>query len=263
MILKPADYPFWLRVVVVLSLAFFAINVIFFLAPLMTLLVIARNFFGVKEVATGIIGLIGTLFATFIGAWLAFRFARIQRDREKIEKEVAAGNRALFTLTQMYDQTAQHQKEIVDEVRKKPLPWFSLPVALPLNENLSFDTQGLLFLLQGSARVFQQLLLEESRFKLLAYKVEEHRTTNYTLVWPRLEGAGIKLGEARSVEDLKNILGPAGVNRLKVIGEGIIKNCDDNVVSLKNAILDLRPALKKIYPDEKFIDFKFDDTATS
>ena len=74
MTLKPADYSLWLSVVVVLSLAFFAANVIFFIVPLMNFIVRARDFFGAKEVVTGIVGLIGTLFATFICAWLAFKF---------------------------------------------------------------------------------------------------------------------------------------------------------------------------------------------
>ena len=32
--LKPADYPFWLRVLVIVTLAMFIVNLFFFLGPL-------------------------------------------------------------------------------------------------------------------------------------------------------------------------------------------------------------------------------------
>ena len=83
MTLKPADYSLWLSVVIVLSLAFFAANVIFFIVPLMNFIVRAREFFGAKKVATGIIGLIGTLFATFIGAWVAFKICQHPKRKRK------------------------------------------------------------------------------------------------------------------------------------------------------------------------------------
>jgi hypothetical protein len=264
MILKPADYPLWVRIVVVVTLTLFAVNLFFFIGPLTAVVISARELIGAKEILTGIGSLVATLFATYIGARLAFKFQRLKSDQERIDEEVAAGNRALFTLTEMYNQTVQHQKETVDQVRGKPAAWFNLRAYLPLSRDLSFDTQELPFLLHSYPVVFHQVLLEESRFKLFAYMIEDHRSVIFTVIWPRLEAAGITHGQPLSIGELKQVLGPGAAGRLETIGEGIIKNCDENVASLKKAILDLRQTLKRIYPERKFINFKFlDDEATS
>jgi len=255
LVLRPADYPLWLRILVVVALAFFAVNLFFFIPPLTVLAINARNLIGAKEILTGV----GTLFATFIGAWLAFKFTLRKENRERVEKEVAAGNRALFILTEMYNQTVQQQKNAVDPFRGNPAAWFYLPAGLPLSRNLSFDMQELTFLLQSYPKVFHQVLLEESRFKLLGFLIEDHRSLIFTVIWPRLEAAGVKLGQALSIGELMQVLGAGAGQRLQQTSDNIMKNSDENVASLKAAIMDLRLTLRKIYPDRKFIDFKFFD----
>ena len=180
-----------------------------------------------------------------------------QKEKEKIDSEVAAGNRALFTLTLIYNLTFQQQEEIVADFRDREDAWLNLPAASPLNENLSFEIKDLSFLLQSAATVFQKVLLEEARFKLLAYMIADHRSLNLTTVWPRLEAGGISIAQQRPESEVMHILGPGIVKQLKVTSEGIIKNCDENVISLKAAFLDLRNSLKQLYPDRRFIDFKF------
>lgn len=220
-----------------------------------------REFFGTKEIIVGIVSLIGTLFATFVGAWIAFQFARYQRKKERFDSEVAAGNRALFTLTTMYNQTFQHQEEIVADYRDRGDAWLNLPATEPLNENLSFEIRDLSFLLQNAAPVFQKVLLEEARFKLLARMIAAHRSLILATVWPRLEAGGINMVQQRPESEVMGILGPGIVKQLKVTSDGIIKNCDENVASLTTAFVDLRKALKQLYPDRRFIDFKFKEPA--
>ena len=201
---KPADYPFWFRLVIVVSLAFFAVNLFFFVGPFVALVTGVRQFLGTKEIFTGI----GTLFATFIGAWLAFRFASVQRDRERVKSEVAAGNRALFTLTVMYNETYQHQNEIIEQVRGRSDAWLNMPVTSRLSENLSFDIKDLSFLLQADSTIFQQVLLEEARFKLVASMIADHSSLNFTIIWPRMEAAGISRGMQHQKKSLRNYLEP-------------------------------------------------------
>ncbi len=259
MSLKPADYPFWLRVVIVLALAFFAVNAFFLIAPFATFAVNVREFFGPKEIITGIVGLIGTLFATFIGALLAFQFASRQKQKEKTENEVAAGNRALFILTAMYNQTFQHQKEIVDAYRDRPDAWLNLPATSPFGENLSFDIKDLSFLLLTNPVVFQNVVLEEFRFKLLSHYIADHRSLNLTTVWPRLEAAGVAMGGTNWDDYVKSAIGVSAVRQLTVTSKAIIQNTDQNLTSLKAAFSELRKALKKIYPGKPFINFNFEE----
>lgn len=112
---RPRDYPLWFRVIVVLTLALLAINSLFFLAPAATFISWAKNAspFNTNDILAGL----GTLTASFAGAWFAFKFAKLQRDKERTDDEVTAGNRALYTLTEINNSLLQHQQEAVEKFR--------------------------------------------------------------------------------------------------------------------------------------------------
>ena len=216
------------------------------------------NFFsfigiGTKEIVTAI----GTLFATFIGAWFAFQFARLQRDRERVEKEVVAGNRAIYTLWLIYSETSRYQQHVVEPVRGKPDAWVDLRMATTPNAAISLDTHELSFLLQSDPDVFQKVLLEEIRFKYLVRVIEGHRLITETIALPRFEAAGFfKTDQERSTTDIENVLGPVVAGRLKSDGEYIIKACDLNVASVMEAISTLRTTLNKMYPKRYFMNLE-------
>jgi hypothetical protein len=75
-------------------------------------------------------------------------------------------------------------------------------------------------------------------------------------VWPRLEAAGLKIGDSRPDNKLEEIIGPSVISQLKVTTSSIIKFIDENERSLKSVFQQLRTTLKSIYPTKKFIDFK-------
>jgi hypothetical protein len=122
--------------------------------------------------------------ASFADASFAFLYARYQRTQDKTESNVAAGNRALFTLTVMYNELRQHQLEIVEPYRGKPDAWLNMHLSKPLKENLSFEMKELSFMMPAKASTFQQLFLEEERFRTAAYLVEEHRRLILSAAWP-------------------------------------------------------------------------------
>lgn len=202
--------------------------------------------------AEKIISILGTAIATFFGAWVAFTFAKRGRDLERIEAEVAAGNRALFTLLTMWNRTKQHQIEVVDSQRKKADAWLNLN-ATAMRGGLSFEARDLSFVMQKSAPVFQSLMLEEDRFFMLASLVEDHRNLLFDTVWPAMQAAGIKLNQATPETEIEAILGAGIVQRLKVMTAAIISSTDDNVVSIAKAFGELKSALATIHPKRKFV----------
>jgi hypothetical protein len=132
---KFTDYPLWFRIIVPVSMAIFVVNFCYFLAPTTALLLWTKSSITVRGLLTGLTPLV----ASFAGAWSAFMLARYQRKRDKIESDVAAGNRALFTLTVMYNELRQYQKEVVEPYRGKHDAWLNLHMTKPLKENLSFE----------------------------------------------------------------------------------------------------------------------------
>jgi hypothetical protein len=250
---KPADYPLWLRVVVVITLALFVVNVFFFIAPVTAFVTWATaNPIGGKEILAGL----GTLVASFAGAWFAFRFARRQRDRDRIEGEISAGNLALFTLMEMWNDLRQHQLEIIEPYRNNPAAWLNLPVSQRLDAELSFDTNALSFVLQTDPQLFAEVLQEQHRFRLAAHLIEDHRTVMMSEARPRLERAGIKIGERRIISEFETAIGVDATHKLQMISAAIIKNFDENVISTRRVFLKLRALLKTLYPRRRFLNFQ-------
>jgi hypothetical protein len=249
---KPADYPFWFRGLLIVILLLLTINIFFFLAPLVALAEWAKN--NVSITAKELLGGLGTLAATFIGAWLAFYFAKIQRTREKEDREASAGNRALFTLYTMHNSQLQYQSEVVVPYRNRDDAWLNLHVSTPLNKDVLFDTKDLSFVLDAHAPTFAQVLIEEARYRLAAYLVEEHRRIQLTEAWPRLQAAGVSLGDNRPAGEIEQIIGVGTVKALRVTTAAIIKNFDENVISSLLAFRALRARLLSIYPKHKFFD---------
>lgn len=246
-------FPFWYKALVAFTLLLFAGNLyVFVRSPIQS--IAHGQLLSADKIITGA----GTLIATFVGAWLAFRFAKSARDQTREDDEVVAGNLALFTVTSMWNQTRQHWKEVIEPYRAREDAWLNLPVSPPLNNELNFDLKSLSFLSERSPVVFQTLLLEYERFRLAAHLIEEHRRIVLEETWPRMVDAKVGIGEGRSVADIEAILGPGVVKQLRVTTGGIIKNFEENTVSLMKLFVDLRAALKAAFPHRKFIDFNFE-----
>ena len=158
----------------------------------------------------------------------------------------------------MFNQTRQYQKEIVEPYRERSDAWFNMAASLPLNEKLEFATKDLAFIAQSDPKVFGDLLIEQERFRILAYSIQSHRDITLEQVWPMLSTAGIPMGASIAVSEVEKMLGPGLVKQLKVTTAGIMSNVDENVLSLQHAFSSLRKALKSMYPHRKFIDFKFE-----
>lgn len=200
--------------------------------------------------------LLGTLVAAFLGAWAAFKLESSDRKKQDEEENVAAGNRALFTLLRIWNQQKQYQLEIVDRWRTREDAWFNFPAGMPLSDpSLVFDMKELSFVLQIKGAVFQYVFLEGDRFRNVAQMIDDRNNVILLEAWPRMSAAGLAIGQQMDVNEVKKILTTGVVRQLEILTAGIIKFIDENVVSSRSVFRDLRTALKEIYPKQKFIDF--------
>jgi hypothetical protein len=202
---------------------------------------------------------LGTLLATLTGGLMTFGFVLLKARRDRIEAEIAGGTRALFTLVDMWNATKQHQRELVDPHRARKDAWLNLPVGPPLNPTLAFELRDLTFLMQKAPKVLMDVLMEQNRYRLATYLVEEHRRIAIQEVWPELEAAGIKLGgPPRPEKEIEEIIGPAALKQMQVTTAAIITNFDEKVKSLQAAFTALRTKLVEFFPKAKFVNFNFD-----
>jgi len=202
---------------------------------------------------------IGTLLATLAGGLMTFGFVLLKAHRDRKDSEIAGGTRALFTLMEMWNETKQYQKEIVGPYRHRQDAWLNLHVGPPLNPGLALDMKDLTFLMQKAPKVQMDVLMEGKRYRFASYLVEEHRRLAIQVVWPKLEAAGIKLGDDPLPEaEIQEIIGPAALKQMQVTTAAIIMNTDENVKSLQAAFTTLRTELIRLFPRTKFVNFDFE-----
>jgi hypothetical protein len=199
-----------------------------------------------------------TLLATLAGGLITFGFVLFKARHDRTDSEIAGGTRALFTLMEMWNATKQYQKEIVDPHRNRGDAWLNLNVGPRLNPELAFDMRDLTFLMRKAPQVLMSVLLEGERYRLATYLVEEHRRLAIEAVWPKLEAAGIRLGDPPRPEvEIQKIIGPAALKQMQVVTAAIITNFDENVRSMRDAFASLRAELVRQFPKTRFVNFDF------
>ncbi|NWG86622.1 MAG: hypothetical protein HXY26_03770 [Hydrogenophilaceae bacterium] len=67
-----------------------------------------------------------TLVASFAGAWAAFTFESHRRKREKEERNVGAGNRAIYTVYSQWNVLEQYRKEVLEPFRTRDDAWLNM-----------------------------------------------------------------------------------------------------------------------------------------
>jgi hypothetical protein len=193
---------------------------------------------------------------SFAGAFFAFRFEKTLRDKDRVETEVASGNRALFTLFQIWNKQKQYQIDVVEKYRNKEDAWLNLAASPSIGDNsLIFDLKELSFLLQKKGSIFQFAILEADRFRNISQIIDQRNSLVLAEVFPRFSAAGLVIGQQIDAEIMKEILTVGIVRQLEILSAAIIRNTDENVASSREAFRKLRTALMKIHPEKKFIDF--------
>lgn len=200
-----------------------------------------------------------TLAAAFAGAWAAFKFEESRRSKEIIETRVGAGNRALYTLLNMFNVLKQYQKEVIDPCKPRGNLWLNMDATLPYGKGrISFNADELSFLLGvGQAATFTDVMLEEQRFDINIGLIERRSALLLEQAYTRLSEAGVRRGEPREIAEMEQILGQNIAQQLKYMTDSILQFTDQNVESLERMFKRLREALVLLYPKQKFIEVRF------
>jgi hypothetical protein len=205
------------------------------------------------------INTIATLIAAFTGAWVAFKFESWRRKQETIERQIAAANRALYTIFNLWNVLRQFQKESIEPVRGNEDNWLNMNATLHASYGLtSFQVDELAFFLQTEhVNIYADLLLEEQRFWIAVRQIEMRSSIVLNEVFPKMAASKVSVDSRLTEHQIENIIGIDVQHKLKEITSGIIKNVDENVISLIETHDKLRAAMKSIYPKKKFVTILF------
>ena len=202
-----------------------------------------------------------TLLASFSGAWAAFALESRRRRSEKEDREVAAGNRAIYGVYSLWNELEQYRQEVLEPFRKSADAWLNLSAhpAPPVTAD-RFQVSELQFLIERSkAPVFATLLLEEQRFELAIGLIRSRSDLVLGEVFPRMAAAGFGVGQALDPRKVEEALGIDVCHRLRETTAAIFANVDEDLDSLKAAYALLRSSMKELYPKRKFLEIVFED----
>jgi hypothetical protein len=208
-------------------------------------------------IANNLGSILAALPGTFFGAYFAFLFERRKRKGEEAEKNIAALNRALYTLYTMWNTLRAYQREHLDGVRNRPDRWLKLtshPSVGQYHSGYQLETGPLHFLLQTKATTFDNLMLQERRFKLAIGLIDERTKLMLTRVFPIMERE--PMGAAIPPAQLQNILGIGVISQLTQYTDQIFKFVDEDLPDLEAAFKELRALAKQLYPKGTFIDYR-------
>ena len=202
---------------------------------------------------------LATLVAAFSGAWFAFLFESRRKAKEEKSQQRAVANRSIYIISEMWNVLYQYYQDVAKPYKNKSDAWLNMAANSTYYGHTQFDAEKLAFLLDfGEHQVYPKIMLEEVRFKSLIKLIEMRNNLLINQVHPALAGANIKVGAQQLEEEsVEEIIGIDKVHMLKIWTPEIIKQAESNLQSLKEAHDELRAAMKRLQPDEKFISLEF------
>jgi len=100
-------------------------------------------------------------------------------------------------------------------------------------------------------------MLEEQRFAHAISMMETRSSLLLNDVYPKLANANVTVGATLLVSDAERIAGIDTTHKLKVITESLIKNIDEDLLSIVAVHNLLRDTIKSLYPTRKLIRIQF------
>lgn len=200
-----------------------------------------------------VLGWLGTLVSTFVGAAVAFAFNSVRVSKDKEEKECVAGNLALVTLVEFLDRLLQYEHVFVKPAKNAKDFWFSMRAGPFIDVEPKIDRASLAFLLTKHPMTWRAIVLEEMRFDAIRDAIERRNTLFKEKVWPKMEAQNIGHGASLTTSEVEKILGPATTEDLKSATAHIMENCEKSIQTLNTCIANLRKVLIERYPRREFV----------
>ncbi len=159
----------------------------------------------------------------------------------------------------MWNVLYQYYQIVAKPYKDKSDAWLNMGADANYYGQACFEAEKLAFLLDlGEHQVYSKIMLEEMRFKSLIKLIEMRNNLLINQVHPALARANIKVGAQQLEEEsVEQIIGIDTVHMLKIWTPEIIKQLEMDLLSLKVAHDELRAAMKRLQPDEKFISLEF------
>ncbi len=212
---------------------------------------------GSPEWISAAIDLVGVLLATFVGAFLAFRYETRQRARHEEEAQVRSGQRALFALVAQVSALENLDTQHLAVLRDDPGRELKLRVIGVGHQVPSCDVDSLTFLMQTDPQLLASLLDGQQTFDSLFYTIEQHNRFDLEFQdrLAAFERSGNILPTQLTKDMLERVTGPNIVRSLSGLTEEIFHSYEQARRKIHSNFTQLREALSRRFPRAKFFTF--------
>jgi len=207
---------------------------------------------------------IGTILAVVAAIWISRHQAKVtrRRDEEKVTKEkrrrdLAAGNRAIFTMIRQINKLLNIQRQVIDPFRGNPAALVEMPPMEGLDaEQIEVDIDSLDFLLEGAhGDLLGEIAVAQSKYDGAISALKQRARVHMYEAQPRFERAPIA-AEGHTESSMRDVvLGPRVFETLKQSTEQAVSLVDSSLVHLKATANQLTANLKETFPGDKIVSF--------
>jgi len=202
-----------------------------------------------------------TLFATFLGAWLAFFFQNRREKEKDSDANRAALNKVQINLTQQLNSLTIFNRDFIKPYKEHPVSWIAIPAA-PYRDysKVQIDGGSLVFLIENNASdLISKTLVVEEKFQEVMNLINLRSEVHVGRLQPKLEEIGFREGEPFDVtmEEAQEMLGVRLVTELKRLTAGLVSITEDAIQSHEEIIRELNECGKEIFPKKRVLSFEY------
>jgi hypothetical protein len=198
---------------------------------------------------------LGGGFATFFGAWIAFRFEADERHERELRDRAQAGNRILMDLCVVYNDLLSYEQQILDKLPANLPKWATLrPTNAWFIPSDSMDVGRLEFLLgAGSSNIVGEIAFVRARHETLKDRILV-RAAQFERAQEIWATAGTGLAGTTSGRQMADAIGPARFASLADLTDFIVSTVPKDKRKAVEIFRQLRVELKKALPKHHFLD---------
>lgn len=204
------------------------------------------------------VDLLGIIVATFVGAFLAFRYETRHRAKQEEADQTRNGQRALFALVAQISALENLNLQHLTLLRDDPGRDLKLlPIGMG-HQVPACDVASLMFLIHTDAQLLAELLDGQQTIDSLFYTINE-RNKYHMELQERLatyERTGVQLPTHGTREMLEQVAGPNIVRSLSHLTSGVYEGYEGGRRKIHANFASLRAALVRRFPGTRFLSFE-------
>ena len=178
-----------------------------------------------------------TLFSAFLGAWTAFELQNRKAERDVKNAQIAALNRALFSLTLQINKLRNVENQVVQPIKHTEMAFVTMQAIHALEKDeIPLDLNTISFILETPSRnLLAGVALAHASFRSAIDAINFRSQIHISSFQPLLEKAGIRSEQVFTIEDPEKFLGSKLYITLRRATDDLVHSTEAAVKKLEAA----------------------------